>query len=451
MSLPQTPTGTVNVDIPHKLLFFCQETARYKIAYGGRGSGKSWGVAASLILKALQKKTKVLCTRELQNSITDSVHSLLKGSIERASVSHLFTTTLTSIRAYNGSEFIFKGLRNNINEIKSLEGVDICWVEEAAKISKDGWDTLVPTIRKAGSEIWITFNPDEEADETYQRFIVKPRTNSIVAEVNYVDNHFFRDTSLWQDMEDDRLMDPEKHANVWLGQPKTRSDAQIFKDKWQVEDFITPPTDQMHHKRFLFGADWGFSTDPTVLIRCFIKDRRLYIDYEAFGHGLTANRIDGLFRTIPESARWKIYGDSSRPEIIRELSQPLDKNATKYQILSVRKTTVSQDPLEKQKAESYIRSGIDYIRSFDRIVINPRCVNIIKEFTNYKYKAEKNTGLILPEIIDAYNHGIDALRYALAEYISRPKTTMADIARASSSHNSNASNNATNRMVTVNG
>lgn len=426
----EASVAPLDIDIPEKLVFFTNSPARYKVAYGGRGSGKSWAAAMSLILRAIEKKTKILCTRELQNSINDSVHSLLKGAIERAGVAHLFEITLTSIRAYNGSEFIFKGLRNNISEIKSLEGIDICWVEEAAKISKDGWDTLIPTIRKAGSEIWITFNPDEESDETFQRFVIHPRTNSIVEEVNYFDNKFFGQTSLWQDMEDDRNMDPEKYKNVWLGKPKTRSDAQVFKDKWEVQAFETPSINEMYQKRLFFGADWGF-VHPTTLIRCFIKDRKLYIDYEAYATGQELKHLDKLFQTVPESKNWKIYGDSAEPKTIKYLYD-LD-----YKIYSVKKTTVSQDPLEKQKADSYIVSGINYIRNFEKIIIHPRCKNAINEFTNYKYKVDKNSGIILPEIVDKFNHIIDGVRYALAELISKPKTTMGDIARARHNKNTN--------------
>lgn len=390
----------------------------------GTVTHNSWAAAISLVVLAVNRKIKVLCTRELQNSINDSVHSLLKGAIERAGLTASFEITLTSIRAANGSEFIFKGLRNNINEIKSLEGIDICWVEEAAKISQAGWDTLIPTIRKTGSEIWITFNPDEELDETYQRFVKKPRTNSIVSEVNYIDNPFFETTSLWQDMEDDRLMDPEKYNNIWLGQPKTRSDAQVFKDKWMIQDFITPHHSEMHHKRIFFGADFGFNPDPATLIRCWIRDRRLYIDYEAYQSGVPLDGLDGLYQTVPGSKEWKIWGDSARPDIINKLQ------GQGYKIFSVKKTTVSQDPTERQKAESYIQSGIDYLRNFEKIVVHPRCKQTINELTNYKYKVDKNTGIILPEIIDKYSHLIDALRYSLAEYISKPKTSMADIVRA---------------------
>ena len=468
--------------IPSKLMFFVTRKARFKVARGGRGSAKSGSIARALVARTANLKNKVLCTRELQNSIADSVHSLLKGCIDRLKLEMYFDTTAATIRAYTGSTFIFKGLRNNISEVKSLDDVDICWVEEAQGISGKIWDILIPTIRNKGSEIWVSYNPDEENDDTHQRFgkmkdeygnpkfkfydqafsyekgklVLMPGSTEeyfeiweskhndnqdnpledgnhwscymISREVNYVDNPFFESTELYAEMMSCRELDPEKYKNIWLGQAKSRSDAQVFKDKWKVEAFVTPPVSEMHHNRIFFGADWG-TIDPTTLIRCFIKDGKLYIDYEAWEKGTELGGIDGLFQTVPESKDWKMYGDSARPDIIKMLANIKPKP---YKIFSVKKTTVSLDPLDKQKAKSYIESGIEYLKSFEKIIIHPRCVRTIEEFTNFKYRVDK-TGIILTEYEDGpikYDHIMDALRYALSEYIARPKTTMADIARA---------------------
>ncbi len=470
-----------SINIPDKMLFLVTTKSRFKILRGGRGSAKSGSIARGLVFKTVTSVKKILCTRELQNSIADSVHSLLKGCVDKIGLNHVFESTLTNIRSANGSNFIFKGLRNNINEIKSMDDIDICWVEEAAKIDAKTWDILIPTIRNKGSEIWISYNPDEESDATHQRYgkitysrdsieyikypfyqksagykknqlVTEPgSTNAdftvweskannnlnnplvegkfwtrymISREVNYVDNPFFEETELVAEMLACKEQDPEKYNNIWEGKAKSRSDAQVFKDKWEVQQFITPPVSEMYHQRVLFGADWGFNPDPCTMIRCFIKDGKLFIDYEAYQAGVELDGIDGLFQTVPESKLWKIYGDSARPDIISKLSK------LKYKIYSVKKTTVSLDPLSKQKADSYVKSGIDYIKNFEKVIIHPRCVNTISEFTNYKHKVDKNTEIILPEIIDKYNHLIDALRYALADYISKPKSTMADIARA---------------------
>ena len=160
----------LNVEFPEKLEFLFQPS-RYKVLYGGRGSGKSWGVARALLVIGLQKSTRVLCAREFQNSISDSVHALLADQIKSLGLEDFYTVQNTSIFGKNGTEFLFAGLKHNITKIKSFEGVDVCWVEEAQTTSKSSWDVLIPTIRKENSEIWVTFNPELDTDETYKRFV----------------------------------------------------------------------------------------------------------------------------------------------------------------------------------------------------------------------------------------------------------------------------------------
>jgi len=180
----------LELDFPEKLDFLF-EPSRYKILYGGRGSGKSWGVARALIAKAVQNPIRVLCARELQNSISDSVIALLADQIKSMGLEAFFDVQRTAIYGKNGSEFSFVGLKHNVTSIKSFEGVDICWVEEGQAVSKTSWETLIPTIRKPGSEIWVTFNPDLDTYETYKRFVVSPPNNAIVRKVNWNDNPWF--------------------------------------------------------------------------------------------------------------------------------------------------------------------------------------------------------------------------------------------------------------------
>ena len=165
--------------------------ARYKVFHGGRGSAKSWSVARAIVMITASRPVRVLCARELQNSISDSVHKLLSDQIHEMRLDSYFSITANMIRSTVGSEILFKGLRHNVNEIKSTEGVDLCWVEEAQRVSKSSWEILIPTIRKDGSEIWITFNADSEDDPTYQRFIIHPPPDSFVKLVNYDQNPFF--------------------------------------------------------------------------------------------------------------------------------------------------------------------------------------------------------------------------------------------------------------------
>ena len=181
----------LKAQFPEKLAFLFQP-ARYKVVHGGRGSSKSWGFARALLIQAAQRPLRVLCTREIQNSIADSVHKLLADQIAGMGLESIFTVQQTAIYGPNGSEFIFAGLRTqDINKIKSFEGVDVVWVEEGQAVSKKSWDVLTPTIRKPGSEIWVSFNPDLESDETYQRFVAQPPAGAVVVQMNWRDNPWF--------------------------------------------------------------------------------------------------------------------------------------------------------------------------------------------------------------------------------------------------------------------
>ena len=174
----------INAQFPTKTKFLFKP-CRYKVLFGGRGSGKSWAMARALLLLATQKTLRVLCVREVQNSIAESVHKLLSQQIEILGLQQFFEIQNTTIFSrINGSEFIFEGIKHNVTKIKSMEGIDICWAEEAEAISDMSWDVLIPTIRKSGSEIWISFNPKFEDDPTYQRFVFNPPTNSAVVKMN---------------------------------------------------------------------------------------------------------------------------------------------------------------------------------------------------------------------------------------------------------------------------
>lgn len=207
----------ISADVPAALVPFTSP-ARYKVAYGGRGSAKSWTVARLLVIRALQQPIRVLCARETQKSITESVHKLIKDQIDMMGLADLFTVTENKISSINGSEFTFAGIRQQgITNLKSYEGVDVCWCEEAQVITKRSWDVLIPTIRKPGSEIWITFNPELDTDETYQRFVLTPPEDAVIVKVNYSENPWFPD-ELDKEREQWLKRDPEGYKTVWLGE-----------------------------------------------------------------------------------------------------------------------------------------------------------------------------------------------------------------------------------------
>lgn len=204
------------------------EPARYKVFHGGRGGAKSWAFAIALLLIGMNRKISVLCARELQVSISDSVHKLLSNIItSQPGMAAFYEVQNKNIYGKNGTEFSFKGLKHNANEIKSYEGVDYCWVEEAQAVSDKSWETLIPTIRKDDSEIWIGFNPKNPTDPTWKRFVEKPRRNSVVREVNWRDNPFFPDV-----LEQERLelfeTDPEAYEHIWEGKFDTRYSGSVY-------------------------------------------------------------------------------------------------------------------------------------------------------------------------------------------------------------------------------
>lgn len=395
-------TKKIKISLPSKFKGLLKP-ARYYVYYGGRGSAKSWSIAQYLIVSALSSKIKILCTREFQNSITESVHALLSKVIHDNELSEWFTIQNTSITCANGSEFIFKGLAHNIDSIKSMEGLDIVWVEEAHGVSQKSWDTLIPTVRKEGSKIIVSFNPGDELDPTYQKFVVNTPPNTVIQQVHYWDNRHLPQV-LREELEYLKEVDFERYLHVWEGYTRTTSDAQIFKGKYKVQEFSSDGVEV-----FYFGADWGFSKDPTALVRCFIKNQDLYIDYEAYGHGVELPDIPQLFRSIPLSEHYDILADCSRPETISFINN-LGQG---WRIKAAPKWSGS------------VEDGIEYLRGFRNIIIHPRCVNTAYEFAKYSYKIDKRTEAILPIIAEGYDHILDSLRYSLSHMIKR-KTSIYD-------------------------
>jgi len=211
---------------PEKLNFLFQ-SKRYKITYGGRGGAKSWGIARALLIKGAASMLRVACFRDIQKSISDSCHALLAKQIEFLGLSDFYDIQNTSIKGRNGTEFSFEGLRHNVSKIKSLEGVDIAWVEEAQTVTKNSWDVLIPTIRKEGSEIWVSFNPELDTDETFRRFVLNPPPGAQVVKVNWSDNPWFPKT-LRDEKDHLRETDPDAYLTVWEGHCKQVLDGAIY-------------------------------------------------------------------------------------------------------------------------------------------------------------------------------------------------------------------------------
>ena len=374
--------------------------ARYKVLYGGRGSGKSWAIADYIIFKAAYGKFRILCTREIQGSIKDSVYRLLCDRIYFHKLQHMFIIQRDSITSLYGSEIIFKGLRQNISEVKSTEGINICWVEEAEKVVKDSWDILIPTIfRKDDSELIISFNPEDENSDTYTRFVEKDgrpvnMPDLLSCFVNWWHNPWFPQM-LKREMQWCRKNDSEKYEHVWGGRPKKYGQAVIFKNKLRVEDFEGPG----EGTQFYFGADWGFGVDPCCLIRMFIRNRTLYIDKEFYGYAVEIDDLPRMFDTVDGSRKWTIRGDSARPDTISYMAN--------HGFMCV--------PAEK--GPNSVEDGIEFLKNFEAIIIHPLCVGSVGDFSNYRWKVDKVTDQVLPIPVDKSNHACDAARYALEPYM----------------------------------
>lgn len=218
-----------DIEFPEKLMPLF-EPHRYKITYGGRGGAKSWGIARALLIQGAQEPLRILCAREIQKSINESVHQLLRDQIEALGLSGHYEVLQNEIRGRNGTLFLFAGLKHNVANIKSKEGLDRVWIEEAQTTTRASWDTLIPTIRKDGSEIWISFNPELETDETYKRFVLNPPADSVVIKVGWQDNPWFPSV-LKAEMEDLKARDHDSYLTVWEGHTRQALQGAIYADE----------------------------------------------------------------------------------------------------------------------------------------------------------------------------------------------------------------------------
>jgi phage terminase large subunit len=419
-ALPGEAIPTAKVAIPRAMRFFFDTRGdfpesrfdcfgqptkfyRYKVAYGGRGSGKSFAVAQALILLATQVRIRILCAREFQTSIRESSRQQLVEQIEGMGLDHLFQCRRDEIECLaTGSLFMFAGLHHNVSSLKSLTSIGICWVEEADTVSEESWSKLVPSIRAPGSEIWVTFNPNQIEDPTYKRFVPgqplydDERTKSV--QVSWRDIKDVLPNVLRAELEHLRRVDPDAYQHVWEGGTWTRSDAQVFNGKWVIDDFapVTGRLDpgQNWHGPY-FGADWGFAADPTVLVKAWIFGGSLYVENEAHALGCELDSIPALFDLVPGSREHTIRGDNSRPETINHVSGK------------------GFDVVPCDKWSGSVKDGVTFLRGFEKIVIHPRCKHMAEEARLYSYKTDKLSGDVMPEIVDKHNHCWDALRYAL--------------------------------------
>jgi phage terminase large subunit len=409
--------------------------SRYKVAKGGRGSTKTWsyaGVAASL---SAIRPLRVLWVREVQASIKESVHKLLTDRVDSLGLRPYFDVQDQGIYGkHNGSEHIFAGIKTDPGKIKSTEGIDLCIVVEAEKLSDASWRMLIPTIRKPGSEIWVEYNPRELTDPTHKRFALRMPPNCRRVHVNFDSNPWFpaeleleRQYALQLIREakddDERVQLQADYDHVWLGECQTRSDAAIFRRRVVVEDFPEPSEEVRIH----LGADWGFANDPSALLRFWITDdhgqQELWISHEAFGFGVELDDLFKLFAgkegaTPDQLKRWKPEDEVKYPGVPGSRKWPIKADCARPETISyMRRQGFNISAAEKWQGS--VEDGITHIKGFHRIHIHTRCKRLQEEARLYSYKVDRITGEVLPVIVDAHNHGWDAIRYGLDGYIQR--------------------------------
>lgn len=387
---------TARIKIPPKLIPVFTGEARYRGAYGGRGSAKTRTFAKMTAVRGYMwsqagESGVIVCGREFMNSLDESSMAEVKAAIlSEPFLAEHYDIGEKYIRTKDGRiEYKFTGLRHNIDSIKSKALIKLLWVDEAEAVSEGAWRKAIPSVRELDSEIWVTWNPESPKSPTHKRFRESPPDGSKIVEMNYTDNPWFPDV-LDLERREDLAKRPDDYAHVWLGGFRTNSEAQVFKN-WSVHEFDTPDDAVLR-----FGADWGFAIDPTVLVRCYIDGRKLYVDHEAWKVGCEIDATPALFDTIKGSRKWLIRADSARPETVSYMKRQ------GFRIIPA------------LKGQGSLEDGIEFLRSFD-IIVHPRCEKVAEELALYSYKRDDKTDEVLPILEDKNNHTIDALRYALEE------------------------------------
>jgi phage terminase large subunit len=389
------------IELPKKLGFLLTAKNRYKVAYGGRGSAKSWTFARALLIAGAKAPLRILCAREVQKSIKQSVHKLLSDQIQSMGLGSFYEILETEIRGKNGTEFSFTGLATHtIDTIKSFEGCDICWCEEAHAISKKSWDVLIPTIRKPGSEIWVTLNPELETDETYQRFIANPPPDSQVAKMNYSDNPWFNDV-----LEQERLhckqTDPKGYENIWEGKCLPAAAGAIYYDEVanaeEEKRICNVPYDPLLKVHVVFDLGWNDAMAISLVQRSsseirlieYIEDSHKTLDY--YSVMLKDKKLNWGDMWLPHDGRNKDFKTGkSAEEIMQALgwTVKITPNMSIEDGIRLTRMTFGRMYFDKTKTERLLQCAKRYRRSINQTTNEPGA-----------------------PMHDEWSHGADNLRY----------------------------------------
>lgn len=405
---------TVSIEIPPKLIpLFSDPDLRYLVSKGGRGSGKTRTFALMTAVRGymcaeMGQSGVILSAREHLNSLSDSSMEEIKQAIRSVPfLNDYYEMGENYIRTKNRRvEYVFAGLRHNLDSIKSKARILLCWVDEAETVSEMAWRKLLPTVREEGSQVYITYNPEKRNSATNTRFghpeMLDDDGNVIgrCVVLNYMDNPWFPHVLDLERRRDQANLDDVTYRWIWEGAYLEMSEAQIFKGKYEIKDFVADP--QKWNGPYI-GLDFGFSQDPTACVKAWIHDDCIWIEHEAGKVGLELDdTVEFLEKKIPDIKKYAVYADSARPESISHLKK---------------KGLARIKPVEKGKGS--VEDGIEFIKSFKKVYIHKRCTETINEFRDYSYKKDRLTDEVLPIIVDKHNHYIDALRYALEKVMKR--------------------------------
>lgn len=399
----------VTIPRPFEFLF---EPSRYKVCYGGRGSTKSHSVARALLIQGVQETHRILCAREYQNSLSESVHKLLADLIgEHPALRDFYEVQKTTIKGRNGTEFFFAGLKHNITKIKSFEGCTRVWVEEAQTVSKGSWDVLIPTIRAPGSEIWLTMNPELETDESYKRFILDPPANSIVRKVNWSDTPFFSE-ELRAEMEDLKAKNYDSYLHVWEGHPKQTLDGAIYANEMRqaTEDLRIARVPYDSSAPVFSAWDLGWSDMTSIWLW-----QKIGFDVRVIG--FYQNRMEGLDHYVAWLERTGYRFDRHF----------LPHDANRGQLSAAGKTIAAQLRGRGMPVSVLpqlpVKAGISATRTlFPRVWFDQAaCADGIDCLRRYRYEVDQQTGQYSTQPLhDDASHGADAFRQ-LAVAINDPR------------------------------
>lgn len=403
-----------NIQLPDKLqgLF---EPHRYKVMYGGRGSSKSHSAAQALLMQGMMEPHRILCAREMQNSIADSVHKLLSDYIYQHGLTDFYEIQKASIKGQNGTEFFFAGLRHNVGSIKSFEGITRCWVEEAQYVTKSSWDVLVPTIRQEGSEIWVTFNPDLEEAETYQRFVKHPPADALVVFINWHDNPWFPEV-LRQEMETLKERDYDAYLNVWEGHCRQALDGAIYANELRAATAENRITSVPYDASVPVHTYWdlGRRDCTSIWFVQYVGMQYRVIDFyqnqgEALGHYL---------KIVQEKPY--VFGGHHLPHDAKNQVLHSDLNIEQQ----VRKIGAT-DVVPKVP----VLDGINAARTiFNKCWFDAdKCADGIHALRHYRYDVDPDTGSYsINPVHDEHSHAADAWRYFAVDSTRNSRTSRVD-------------------------